>query len=57
MRVAVTVTFLRMERPPSDPAPQFPPGFAVKRDRWCSVADYRFLYARSATPMCGGCAA
>ena len=44
VRVGVTVTFLRMDQPPTDPAPRFPDGFVVKRDRWCSVADYRFLY-------------
>ena len=44
IRVGVTVTFLRMERRPSDAAPAFPPGARVTRDRWCSVAQYRFLY-------------
>ncbi len=44
VRVGVTVTFLRMERPPTEPAPAFPPGAEVTRDRWCSVARYRTLY-------------
>ena len=44
VRVGVTVTFLRMDRPPADPPPPLPPGIAVRRDRWCSVPQYRFLY-------------
>lgn len=44
VRVGVTVTFLRMERPPADSAPSFPHGAYVKRDRWCSVETYRHLY-------------
>jgi GNAT superfamily N-acetyltransferase len=44
VRVGVTVTFLRMDRPPADPAPPLPPGVAVARDRWCSVTQYRELY-------------
>ena len=46
VRVGVTVTFLRMERPPADPPPPFPPGVEVRRERWCSVAQYRDLYGR-----------
>lgn len=44
VRIGVTVTFLRMDRPPADPPPKLPPGAEVKRDRWCSVEQYRFLY-------------
>jgi len=44
-RIAVMVTFLRMDSPPSDKAPPLPAGMAVQRDRWCSVEQYRFLYA------------
>jgi GNAT superfamily N-acetyltransferase len=33
-----------MDRPPADPAPPLPPGVDVRRDRWCSVAQYRALY-------------
>jgi GNAT superfamily N-acetyltransferase len=43
-RVAVTVTFLRMDGPPAEAAPGFPPGVEVRRDRWCSVEQYRLLY-------------
>jgi len=44
-RIAVMVTFLRMDAPPITQAPSLPAGIAVQRDRWCSVAQYRFLYA------------
>jgi GNAT superfamily N-acetyltransferase len=43
-RIAVTVTFLRMDRRPTEPAPPLPAGMEVRRDRWCSVETYRFLY-------------
>ena len=43
-RVAVTVTFLRMDRPPSDPAPALPAGFAIVPAARPSVAYYRYLY-------------
>lgn len=44
VRVGVTVTFLRMNRPPAAPAPRLPPNASVSRDRWCSVEQYRHLY-------------
>jgi len=43
-RVAVTVTFLRMDRPAADPAPALPMGCQVVRAETCSVAFYRYLY-------------
>jgi GNAT superfamily N-acetyltransferase len=44
VQVSVRVTFLRMEHPPAGPLPPLPPGAEVRRDRWCSVAQYRRLY-------------
>ncbi len=43
-RVGVTVTFLRMDRRPADPAPALPRGAGVVRLDACSVAFYRYLY-------------
>jgi hypothetical protein len=43
-RVGVTVTFLRMDRGPTEPAPALPPGFDLVRVAACSVAFYRYLY-------------
>ncbi len=43
-RVAVTVTFLRMEQPPAGTARPLPEGASVVRARHCSVAFYRYLY-------------
>lgn len=42
--VAVDVTFLRMDRPPADPAPALPPEARVERVARCSVPFYRYLY-------------
>jgi GNAT superfamily N-acetyltransferase len=46
MRVAVDVTFLRMEAPPSQPpsALSFPQGAQVVRAGRCTVPFYRYLY-------------
>ena len=44
MRADVTVTFLRMERPPSGPARAFPKGVDVHTLPSCSVKQYRRLY-------------
>ena len=44
MRVGVTVTFLRMDRRPVEPAPALPSGFTIRRLPVCSVAQYRALY-------------
>ena len=44
VRVGVVVTFLRMDRPPTDPAPSLPEGTAVRQVANCSVEQYRFLY-------------
>ena len=43
-RVGVTVTFLRMDRRPADPAPELPDGVGLVRLDACSVAFYRYLY-------------
>ena len=44
VRVAVTVTFLRMDRPPATAAPVLPIDHQVVRVAAPSVAFYRFLY-------------
>ncbi|HEX5328198.1 MAG TPA: GNAT family N-acetyltransferase [Acetobacteraceae bacterium] len=43
-RVTVTVTFLRMDRPPLDVAPALPTSCQVVRAAACSVGFYRYLY-------------
>ena len=43
-RVGVTVTFLRMDRPPVAPAPSLPVGFQLVRAQAPSVPFYRYLY-------------
>jgi GNAT superfamily N-acetyltransferase len=43
-RVAVTVTFLRMDRAPAQPAPALPSGMQVVRAETPSVGFYRYLY-------------
>jgi GNAT superfamily N-acetyltransferase len=43
-RAAVTVTFLRMEQPPADPAPALPPDTSLIRLDAPTVAFYRYLY-------------
>ena len=43
-RVAVTVTFLRMDRVPAEAAPVLPPACQVVRAASCSVGFYRYLY-------------
>ncbi len=44
MRVEVTVTFLRMDRPPLEPATGLPEGVSVRRLTVCPVSTYRRLY-------------
>jgi GNAT superfamily N-acetyltransferase len=44
VEVAVDVTFLRMDRPPVEPAPRLPEGAQVLRVPHCSVGFYRYLY-------------
>ena len=44
VRVSVTVTFLRMDRPPAETAPGLPPGYQVVRVDAPSVPFYRYLY-------------
>jgi GNAT superfamily N-acetyltransferase len=43
-RVAVVVTFLRMDAPPATPAPALPEGAEVRVEPDCGVALYRELY-------------
>jgi GNAT superfamily N-acetyltransferase len=43
-RIAVDVTFLRMDAPPDAPAPALPEGSSVQRLARCSVPFYRYLY-------------
>ena len=43
-RVSVVVTFLRMDRAPTTPAPALPPGVVVRPEPYCSEATYRYLY-------------
>ena len=43
-RIAVDVTFLRMDAPPDGPAPPLPQGATVLRLPRCSVPFYRYLY-------------
>jgi len=50
MRANVTVTFLRMDHPPADPAPALPPGVSVHTLPVCSVTHYRRLYNTVGAP-------
>ncbi|HJS84775.1 MAG TPA: GNAT family N-acetyltransferase [Acetobacteraceae bacterium] len=43
-RVAVTVTFLRMDRAPTDASPSLPTACQVVRASACTVGFYRYLY-------------
>jgi hypothetical protein len=44
VRVAVDVTFLRMDKPPREPAPILPTRFQLVRVETPTVAFYRYLY-------------
>jgi GNAT superfamily N-acetyltransferase len=44
VRVGVTVTFLRMDAQPQDKTRPLPKNVEVRRDRWCTVEQYRTLY-------------
>ena len=44
VKVSVTVTFLRMDKPPMDPVPAFPPGYSIVRADAPTVPYYRYLY-------------
>ncbi|MDR3534944.1 MAG: GNAT family N-acetyltransferase [Acetobacteraceae bacterium] len=44
VRVAVNVTFLRMDRPPAEAPPSLPPGFQLVRVAAPTVGFYRYLY-------------
>ena len=50
VRIAVVVTFLRMDRAPSEPSPALPPGMQVRLEPYCSVALYRYLYNTVGAP-------
>ena len=43
-RVTVTVTFLRMDRPPAGPSPGYPTGYQVVTVQSPTVGFYRYLY-------------
>ena len=49
-RIAVTVTFLRMDRPPADPARPLPSDVALLRLPRPSVPFYRYLYGTVGAP-------
>jgi GNAT superfamily N-acetyltransferase len=51
-RVAVTVTFLRLDRPPAERTPGFPPGYHIVRLPAPSVTFYRYLYETVGAPHC-----
>ena len=44
VRVGVVVTFLRMDRAPTEVTPPLPPGVRVLPEPYCTVATYRQLY-------------
>ncbi len=50
VRVSVVVTFLRMDRAPSEPAPDLPPDMQVRLEPYCTVATYRYLYNTVGAP-------
>ncbi len=49
-KIAVTVTFLRMDRPPSNPAPTLPPDTTLLRLSRPSLCFYRYLYDTVGAP-------
>lgn len=49
-RAVVTVTFLRMDRPPTTPVPPLPPGSELVRVAHCTVPFYRYLYSTVGGP-------
>ena len=50
VRIAVMVTFLRMDRPPAEAAPALPPGVQVRLEPYCTAATYRYLYDTVGAP-------
>ncbi|MGH7211492.1 MAG: GNAT family N-acetyltransferase [Acetobacteraceae bacterium] len=50
VRVAVTVTFLRMDRRPTAPPPSLPAGCQIVRANACTVGFYRYLYDTVGAP-------
>lgn len=51
-RVAVMVTFLRMDHPPPDLAPALPSSCQVVRAETCTVGFYRYLYDTVGADYC-----
>ena len=51
-RIAVNVTFLRMDHRPDDAAPPFPDGTTLVRATSSTVPFYRYLYANVGGPYC-----
>jgi hypothetical protein len=49
-RVAVTVTFLRMDKAPASPAASFPGGIEVRELPNCTVEQYRHFYNAVGAP-------
>lgn len=49
-RLKVQVTFLRMDAPPTSPAPALPTDARVEQVRHCSVPFYRYLYDTVGAP-------
>ena len=49
-RAMVTVTFLRMDRPPAAPPPPLPAGTTLLRLAQCTVPFYRYLYGTVGGP-------
>jgi GNAT superfamily N-acetyltransferase len=52
IRVAVTVTFLRMDAPPPSPGPALPAGASVVRVAAPTVGFYRYLYYSVGADYC-----
>ncbi|MFM7302192.1 MAG: hypothetical protein ACKO4X_02560, partial [Alphaproteobacteria bacterium] len=50
LRLKVQVTFLRMDAPPTTPAPALPADARVEWVRHCSVPFYRYLYDTVGAP-------
>jgi GNAT superfamily N-acetyltransferase len=51
-RIAVNVTFLRMDQPPRDPAPPLPASDSIVTLSAPTTAFYRYLYATVGAPYC-----
>ncbi len=51
-RVPVRVTFLRMDAPPRDPAPEWPEPVEIVHRADCTIAEYRALYETVGADYC-----